>query len=46
MATSCNTPDLHLSKHKEWMKNLPADLHNEPITKIAIPGNTLRNHEN
>ncbi|CAF0988469.1 unnamed protein product [Adineta steineri] len=22
----------------EWMKNLPRELHNEPITKIAIPG--------
>jgi hypothetical protein len=41
MATSCFTPNSHLSsqsKHSEWMKNLPANLHNEPITKIAIPG--------
>ena len=26
------------SKNIEWMKNLPIDLHNVPITKIAIPG--------
>ncbi len=48
MATSCCTSNSHLpsqSKHDEWMKNLPANLHDEPITKIAIPGrNTLRNH--
>ncbi len=25
-------------KYVEWMKNLPNDLHNEPLTKIAIPG--------
>jgi hypothetical protein len=22
----------------EWMKNLPSELHDEPITKLAIPG--------
>jgi hypothetical protein len=41
MATSCCTSNSHLSsqsKHDEWMKNLPANLHDEPITKIAIPG--------
>jgi hypothetical protein len=26
------------AKLVEWMKNLPAELHDEPITKIAIPG--------
>ncbi len=25
-------------KYVEWMKNLPNELHNESITKIAIPG--------
>jgi hypothetical protein len=48
MTTSCSTSDSQLpsqSKHKEWMKNLPASLHDEPISKIAIPGrNLIRNH--
>lgn len=26
------------NKQIEWMKNLPSDLHDEPITKLAIPG--------
>lgn len=25
----------------EWMKNLPSKIHNESITKIAIPGKTI-----
>lgn len=25
-------------EHQEWMTNLPSTLHDEPITKIAIPG--------
>lgn len=25
----------------EWMKNLPEDLHDESITKIAIPGKMI-----
>jgi hypothetical protein len=45
MATNCSMPNSQL-KHDEWMTNLPVNLHNEPITKIAIPGrNTLRNHK-
>jgi hypothetical protein len=41
MAFSCcksNSHSILESKHVEWMKNLPTDLHNEPITKLAIPG--------
>jgi hypothetical protein len=41
MAFSCcksNSHSIVESKHVEWMKNLPTDLHNEPITKLAIPG--------
>ncbi|CAF3158344.1 unnamed protein product [Rotaria sp. Silwood2] len=41
MATSTCTPNSQLSsqlKHDEWMTNLPEELHDEPITKIAIPG--------
>ncbi|CAF4059620.1 unnamed protein product [Adineta steineri] len=41
MASSCCTPNSELVaelKHIEWMKNLPTNLHNEPITKLAIPG--------
>lgn len=26
------------SKHIDWMKNLPPNLHAEPISKLAIPG--------
>jgi len=48
MATNCSMPNSHSEfqlKHDEWMKNLPVNLHDEPITKIAIPGrNVLRNH--
>jgi hypothetical protein len=47
MATNCCTTDaprISQSKHSEWMKNLPEYLHNEPITKLAIPGrHILRN---
>jgi hypothetical protein len=46
MATSCCVPTSHLpsqSKHSEWMRNLPSNLHNEPITKIAIPGRSIFN---
>jgi hypothetical protein len=38
----CCMPDSQPSspqpKHVEWMKHLPLNLHDEPITKIAIPG--------
>lgn len=30
-------------QHDEWMQNLPEHLHNEPITKIAIPGRIAKN---
>ncbi|UJR37354.1 hypothetical protein I4U23_030062 [Adineta vaga] len=41
MASSCSLPHSHSvihSKHNEWMRHLPEHLHNEPITKLAIPG--------
>ncbi|CAF3576888.1 unnamed protein product [Rotaria sp. Silwood1] len=41
MATSTYTTNSPLPlqlKHTEWMTNLPENLHDEPITKIAIPG--------
>ena len=41
MAASCcarNTLHATHPKHQEWMKNLPASLHNQPITRLAIPG--------
>ncbi len=41
MAASCCKSLSQLvveTNHVEWMKNLPSELHDEPITKIAIPG--------
>ena len=44
MATDSYTVNSEFSsqfKNDEWMKNLPENLHNEPITKIAIPGRNI-----
>ena len=40
MASCCmpNSPSSPQFKQVEWMTNLPLNLHDEPITKIAIPG--------
>jgi hypothetical protein len=36
--STSNTSKTIQPKHTEWMRNLPENLHNESITKIAIPG--------
>lgn len=46
MATNCCGPDndsqVPRDKHIEWMTNLHSSLHNEPVSKIAIPGKILK----
>ncbi len=49
MATNCctsNSQSVPQSKHTEWMRNLPVNLHHEPITKIAIPGSNTNKTQN
>ncbi|CAF0952656.1 unnamed protein product [Rotaria sordida] len=42
MTAACCASNTDLSvpreKHIEWITNLPASLHDEPISKLAIPG--------
>jgi hypothetical protein len=49
MATNCctsNSQSVPQLKHTEWMRNLPGNLHHEPITKIAIPGSHTNKAQN